>query len=230
MATAILADPFGQKLVHDERHDLEGFWWTIFWTVLNTEGPYCQMVKWGPPVKGAVPTSHDSLAPITRIPPWLRQGGFETMTYQSIVNDRLETLGNWRRYKAMINPFWRDDAIIQGLEKMFNIFMNPELFMDHYPDARCSVPGQKFAPRSFIDENAVRVTHQDMISIVESILAGMKDEPAPSSKVVECARVRYQAILDSRDGLDIDHDLILVDNQRSHQPPSSLTKCSTNAP
>jgi hypothetical protein len=146
------------------------------------------------------------------------------MTYQSIVDDRLETLGNWRRYKAMINPFWHDDAIIQGLEKMFNIFMNPELLVDHYPDARRPVPGQKFVPRSFIDENAVRVTHQDMISIIESILAGMKDESAPSSKVVERARARYQAILDSRDVLDVDHDPVFADNQPSPQPPSSPTK------
>jgi hypothetical protein len=213
MATPILADPFGQKLVHDARHDLEGFWWSIFWTTLNTEGPYCQMVEWAPPVKGAVATSRDSLAPITRIPAWLRQGGFETMTYQSIVDDRLDTLGNWKCYRAMINPFWHDDAIIQGLEKMFNIFMDPQLLRvaDCYPAS-----GEKFVPRSFIDESAVRATHQDMISIIESILAGMKDEPAPSSSAVKGARARYQDILDSKDVLGADQDLVFADDQPSH--------------
>ncbi|KAG1811062.1 hypothetical protein EV424DRAFT_1542700 [Suillus variegatus] len=106
--------------------------------------------------------------------------------------DRLASLGNWRFYRCLIHPFWRNPVILRGLEEMFRIFMPVNLIRECYEtlDAECD-----FVPYVPLDDSAVDVTHEKMIEIIKCMLKDMKDEAPPSPKVIEDAHERYRARL-----------------------------------
>ncbi|KAG0699444.1 hypothetical protein DFH29DRAFT_1001955 [Suillus ampliporus] len=195
MSNETLTDPFGQFIVHASKHDLEGFWWSILWVTINCEGPYGQLVDWQndrfeKSSNTMVMFTHP-LAPWTRPPKWLRNG-IQNITYQDILMDRLASLGNWRFYRCLIHPFWRDPAILRGLEEMFHIFMPVNLIHESYETLDAE---HDFVPYVPLDDSAVDVTHEKMIEIIKHMLQHMKDEAPPSPKVIEDAREHYQARL-----------------------------------
>jgi hypothetical protein len=138
MSSAILGDPFGQFLVHSTKHDLEGFWWSMLYVTVNCEGPYNQLINFHNDrfqrAAAAVAQSDRPTDPLFEPPPWLRNG-FQTMTYQDILDHRLTSLDNWRYYSHLVHPFWHDGAIFRGLKELFHIFMPKDLILEEDGEA-----------------------------------------------------------------------------------------------
>jgi len=192
MSTALLADPFDLFIKHSPKHDLEAFWWTTMWTTVNCEGPYNQLIDWDDGRKekyrkAVVMFSHPSTC--WAYPMASLLDNFQDIRYYDIVQERMSRLGHWRYFKSLVNPFWWDPAILDGMEEMFKIFMPVELFTD---DLRPPPEGHSFLPPLTVNDEAVQVTHDRMIEIVERILQNMRDEDPPSLEVVESARCRYE--------------------------------------
>ena len=213
MSTALLADPFGLFIEHSPKHDLEGFWWTTMWTTVNCEGPYGQLVDWE---DGRERKYRREVVMFSRPSTcWARpmaslRNGFQNITYDEILQERISRLGHWRYFKTLVNPFWWDPAILDGMEEMFKIFMPVELLAD---DLQPPPKGHSFVPPLAVNDEAVHVTHDRMIEIVERILKNMRDENPPSLEVVESARCRYEKKLQ--------HDLTTDDGVRDFPPKTS---------
>jgi hypothetical protein len=135
MSSAILADPFGQFLVHSAKHDLEGFWWSMLYVTINCEGPYNQLVDFHSNrfqrAAAAVGKSDRPTDPLFEPPTWLRNG-LQTMSYQDILIHRLTSLRNWKYYSRLVHPFWHDEAILRGLKELFHIFMTDDLIIEEH--------------------------------------------------------------------------------------------------
>ncbi|KAG1847034.1 hypothetical protein F4604DRAFT_1936071 [Suillus subluteus] len=96
MSSQLLADPDGQVIPHLERHDLESIFWTIFWCLVNCEGPFHDIVKWFDKISKPRATSSDSESVTTElIPPFWMRAGLHHFTFHDVLESRMQTLGNW---------------------------------------------------------------------------------------------------------------------------------------
>ncbi|KAG1859561.1 hypothetical protein DFJ58DRAFT_840138 [Suillus subalutaceus] len=129
-----------------------------------------------------------------------------------ILTDRLASLGNWRFYRCLIHPFWRDPAILRGLEEMFRIFMPANLIRES--DETLDTE-RDFVPYVPLDDSAVGATHEMMIDIIKRMLKDMKDEAPPSPKVIEdaqeiCTRQECSASHESRQSQNNRHPGLMI--------------------
>jgi len=230
MATQILADPFSQRVLHTIKHDLEGFWWSTLFVVLNCEGPYGRIVDWReerlknnrePEIEIEDPDEPYGID----IPPpnWLRSG-VQNISYKTIVGGRLQSLGNWSFFEQLVLDFWHDPAILYGLKEMFEIFMPLNLTTPLDQErkrkrAEGTSPGRR--GRIIINDAAIDVTHEKMIDIVKRILDNMADEPAPSRAEVEEARKQY--------GEKLRCDLFSSPEDDDSRPPSRPPSASSES-
>ncbi|KAG1765980.1 hypothetical protein EV702DRAFT_1151040 [Suillus placidus] len=159
MSSQLLADPHGQIIPHLERHDLESVFWTIFWCLVNCQGPFHDIVRWLAKISQSRTTNIEfDSAMMELLPPFWMQAGLYHYTFR-------DTLGNWEYYKSLIRPYWHDAAILMGMEKMFNIFMPKGLAQAK------SGGGIKFNLAFNQD-----LGHDQLIDIVEEILTGMGND------------------------------------------------------
>ena len=74
MATPLLADAHGQYLPRLVQHDLESFFWTTLFGLVNFSGPFQQVKDWSKVAGGSTGGQNDS-ANTTIVPPaWMRPG------------------------------------------------------------------------------------------------------------------------------------------------------------
>ena len=223
MATQTLADPFSQRVLHTIKHDLEGFWWSTLFVVLNCQGPYGRIVDWReerlkkdrePAIRLEEP---DEPYGIDMPPPnWLRSG-VQNISYKTIVGGRLQSLGNWSFFEQLVLDFWHDPAILDGLKEMFEIFMPLNLTTPLDRERkRKRAEGTSPEARIMVNDAAIDVTHEKMIDIVKRILDNMADEPAPSRAEVEEARKQYSERLRC--------DLFSSPEDNNSRPPSASSE------
>ncbi|KAG1758079.1 hypothetical protein EDD22DRAFT_957218 [Suillus occidentalis] len=168
------------------------------------------------------------------IPPFWMRAGLQHFTFHDVLESRLQTLGNWAYYQSLIQPYWHDSAILQGLEKMFNIFMSKE--MVH------AVPGEGF--QVSLDFNH-GLRHDELIDIVNDILIGMGSDVdylyTTDQKMKDLrnnGRKRYETLLrysqlpavhDPNDNL-ADNPVTIPPERRSRPPSVNVSDISYVAP
>ena len=196
MATPLLADAHGQYLPRLVQHDLESFFWTTLFGLVNFSGPFQQVKDWSKVAGGSTGGQNDS-ANTTIVPPaWMRPGLAE-YTFHDVHASRLSTLGNWEYYQGFIQPYWEDQAILSGMEKMFNIFMSRDMLTRTGQSA-----GRISTNLSFNQD----LRHDKLITIVKEIIEGMDkndilhmaSKRMPVHDLVQKGRDRYTSLLRSR--------------------------------
>jgi hypothetical protein len=195
MATPLLADAHGQYMPRLVQHDLESFFWTTLFGLVNLSGPFRQVKDWSK-VAGGSTGAQNNLVNTTIVPPaWMRPGLAE-YTFHEVHTSRLSTLGNWGFYRGFIQPYWEDQAILSGMEKMFNIFMSQDMLAGE------SV-GCISTDASFNQD----LRHDKLITIVKEIIQGIKgksdilhmaNRSIPVDNLVKKGRDRYTSVLRSR--------------------------------
>jgi hypothetical protein len=195
MATPLLADPHGQRIPRLVHHDLESFFWTTLFGLVNSTGPFQELKDWSKMEPGS--TSSADEFNITAVPPiWMRPGVAEYKFHDVLVS-RLSTLGNWKYYQGFIQPYWRHEAILSGMEKMFNIFMSQDMFSTR------NVGSYMATDISFNQD----LRHDKLIAIVKEIIQGIKGpaskdimdmvrEGIPVHKLISDGRARYKSLLE----------------------------------
>ena len=196
MATPLLADPHGQRVPRLVQHDLESFFWTTLFGLVNFTGPFQQVKDWSTVEEGSTSSAEEFVT--TGAPPvWMRLGVAE-YKFHDVHMSRLSTLGNWQYYKGFIQPYWWDEAILSGMEKMFNIFMSQDMF---------NTQGHRCGMATNISFNQ-DLRHDKLIAIVKEIIQGLKDPASndimhmllkgiPVDNLITDGRARYKSLLES---------------------------------
>jgi hypothetical protein len=196
MATPLLADPHGQRVPRLVQHDLESFFWTTLFCLVNFTGPFQQVKDWSTVEEGST-SSAEKFITMGAPPVWMRPGVAE-YKFHDVHMSRLSTLGNWQYYKGFIQPYWRDEAILSGMEKMFNIFMSQDMF-DTQGD------GCGMATNISFNQD---LRHDKLITIVKEIIQGLKGPASndimhmllkriPAHNLTTDGRARYKSLLES---------------------------------
>jgi hypothetical protein len=92
MATQLLSDPHGQHIPHMVHHDLESFFWTTLFGLINLHGPFQDGRDWSD-AKHETTRSAEGLLETTFVPPeWMRPGPTH-YSFSDVHQHRLLTLG-----------------------------------------------------------------------------------------------------------------------------------------
>jgi hypothetical protein len=192
MATQLLSDPHGQHIPHMVHHDLESFFWTTLFGLVNLRGPFQDGRDWSHAEPETI-RSAEGLLETTFVPPgWMRPGLTE-YSFSDVYQHRLLTLGRWEYYRSFIQPYWTDEGILSGMEKMFNIFMSPKMVVKSKDG--CVVTDPTFGQD---------IRHADLIDIVKGIILGLQGKNdivdmvikgLPVDTLIEKGRQRYEAAL-----------------------------------
>jgi hypothetical protein len=195
MATPLLADAHGQHLPRLVQHDLESFFWTTLFGLVNLSGPFQQVKDWSTVEAGSTSDQNRSFNTTIIPPAWMRPGLAE-YTFHDVHASRLSTLGNWGYYRGFIQPYWEDQAILSGMEKMFNIFMSQDM-----------LTGQRVGCIATDMSFNQDLRHDKLITIVKEIIQGiegksdilhMASSKLPLDDLVKKGRDRYKSVLRSR--------------------------------
>src|SRR6267154_1790773 len=162
MATPLLADAHGQNTPHLIQHDLESFFWTTLFGLVNLTGPFQEVKDWSKVVPGST-KSGDQFKTMMIPPVWMRPG-VAVYSFNDVHESHLSTLGNWGYYRSFIQPYWQDEAILSGMEKMFNIFMSQDML--NVQQEECNVVTDLSCNRG--------LRHDKLITIVKEIIQGIK--------------------------------------------------------
>ena len=126
---------------------------------------------------------------------WMRPGLAE-YTFHEVHTSHLSTLGNWGFYQGFIQPYWEDQAILSGMEKMFNIFMSQDM-----------LTGQSVGCISTNTSFNQDLHHDKLITIVKEIIQGIKgksnilhmaNRSIPVDNLVKKGQDWYASVLRSR--------------------------------
>ena len=192
MATPLLADAHGQNTPHLIQHDLESFFWTTLFGLVNLTGPFQEVKDWSKVVPGS--TKSGDQFKTTMIPPVWMQPGVAVYSFNDVHESRLSTLGNWGYYRSFIQPYWQDEVILSGMEKMFNIFMSQDML--NVQQEECNVVTDLSCNRG--------LRHDKLITIVKEIIQGIKGtndmlymlgKGIPVNNLVQNGRDRYESVL-----------------------------------
>lgn len=166
MATVLLCDPQGKIIPHQVQHDLESHLWTALFGLINCQGPFHNIVQWPANTVVAGTTGDINGVDVELLPPsWLRpRAGQYPYTFEDIFVDRIRSLGNWEYYRSLIQPYWRDNVILDGMGKMFDIFMSKNMLISK----------QQWHNKITIDPAFNKcLVHDQLIDIVKEIITGI---------------------------------------------------------
>jgi len=195
MATPLLADPHGQHVPRLVQHDLESFFWTTLFGLVNFTGPFQQVKDWSTVEEGSTSSAEEFIT-MGAPPVWMRPGVAE---YKHDVHmSHLSTLDNWQYYQGFIQPYWWDEAILSGMEKMFNIFMLQDMF---------NTQGRRCGMAINISFNQ-DLRHDKLIAVVKEIIQGLKSpasndimhmvlEDIPVDNLITDGQAWYKSLLES---------------------------------
>jgi len=124
------------------------------------------------------------------VPLALMWPGLAEYTFHDVHASCLSTLGNWGYYRGFIQPYWEDQAILSGMEKMFNIFMSQDM-----------LTGQSVGCISTNLSFNQDLCHDKLITIVKEIIQGMGKSDVlhmPMHNLVKKGQDRYMSLLRSK--------------------------------